>query len=540
MSKFTVKYDKVCATCGKQFVSASKRAMFCSRNCKSKSYVVTKFDQATGTWPKVCKRCGRAFNSTSKTTRMCPDCSVKSQRESVLKWRNSHPDWQKNWNREHPESIKRSKQKWNAANPDKVAEHGRRHTERKRQARNELRRYKAIARQREMAGSAVEYRRTSKIDTDEFVPSLNIRRVTANRCLCLGCNNEFYISSKESSAYRNLMNHATKGKSPCPFCGDEPVGYRNTSSGSRYEHELASLYPNFTVRSYRPEWMGGKEIDLFDPVSNVGVEFHGLFAHSDRTSKTPSYHEHKADLCEANGVQLIQVYETEWVQHREQVIDKLDAIFHVNMGRKFARKLSVRELNDTKGREVANMFMDENHINGHSSSQWAVGLFDGDEPVAVCTFKYGTGYAAGGHVEGTEKYWELNRYATKLHMSVVGGISRCVKAFERSHPEVKNIVSFADRRWTCPSRSAYSSSGFVETGRCEPNYQYTDLNPGHPLHNKQFMRKANVERRAKNNPGGPEARVFSWDKTETEMSRELGFYKIYDAGKIRYEISING
>lgn len=539
MGKFTVKYDKICATCGKPFVAASKRAMFCSANCKSKSYIVKKFDKDTGTWPKVCKRCGCTFNSTRKNTRMCPDCSAESQRESARKWHSNHPEWQKNWNREHPESLKQSKKKWNAANQDKVAEHERRHTEHKRQARLELRQQRAIVRQREMAGSSVDYRRTRKIDTEEFVPSLNIRRVTANRCLCLGCNNEFYISVKESSAYRNLKNHAAKGKSPCPFCGDAPVGSRNTVSGSRYEHELASLYPNFTVRSYRPEWMHGKEIDLFDPVSNVGVEFHGLFAHSERTFKTPSSHEHKANLCEANGVQLIQIYESEWVQCREQVLDKLDAIFHLNMERKFARKLSVRELNDTKGREIVNRFMDENHIQGHSSSQWAVGLFDGEAPVAVCTFKYGTGYAVGGHVEGTEKYWELNRYATKLHVSVVGGISRCIKAFERAHPEVKNIVSFADRRWTCPSRSAYSSSGFVERGIQPRNYQYTDLNPWHPLHSKQFMRKANIERRAKNNPGGPEAKVFSWNKTENEMARELGFFKIYDAGKIRYELQIN-
>jgi hypothetical protein len=79
----------------------------------------------------------------------------------------------------------------------------------------------------------------------------------------------------------------------------------------------------------------------------------------------------------------------------------------------------------------------------------------------------------------------------------------------------------------------------VETGRQPRNYQYTDLNPVHPLHSKQFMRKANIERRAKNNPGGSEAKVFSWNKTENEMARELGFFKIYDAGKIRYELQIN-
>ena len=204
-----------------------------------------------------------------------------------------------------------------------------------------------------------------------------------------------------------------------------------------------------------------------------------------------------------------------------------------------ARKLQVKVMETIKERAAVGAFMEKNHIQGASTCMWAVALMDGDEIVACCTFKYGTGYAAGGQAEGTGKYWELNRYATKLNTVVRGGLSRCIKAFERTHPDVHNIVSFADRRWTCPSRSAYSSSGFVETGRVDQNYQYTDLKASHGLRNKQYMRKSAIENRALKNPEGPEAKVFSWDKTEQQMAAELGFYKIYDAGKIRYEMQIN-
>lgn len=48
------------------------------------------------------------------------------------------------------------------------------------------------------------------------------------------------------------------------------------------------------------------------------------------------------------------------------------------------------------------------------------------------------------------------------------------------------------------------------------------------------MRKSSIESRAKADPEGPEAKVFSWEKTETAMSEELGWYRLYDAGKIRY------
>lgn len=67
---------------------------------------------------------------------------------------------------------------------------------------------------------------------------------------------------------------------------------------------------------------------------------------------------------------------------------------------------------------------------------------------------------------------------------------------------------------------------------------YTDLKPYTPLRNKQYMRKSSIESRAKADPNGPEAKVFSWDKTETVMSEELGWYKLYDAGKIKYRMNL--
>lgn len=365
--------------------------------------------------------------------------------------------------------------------------------------------------------------------------SIGIYRIDEYHCRCLRCGEEFVLTLTKGGTRGILKNRLAKNESPCPNCGTSPRGSHVYNAP---EAELARLYPGFTERNAHPDWMGGLELDLYDPGRRIAIEFHGLRWHSSCMQETTTLHRQKADLCEKAGVQLIQIYESEWVQRRELVIDRLDSILHKDMTRYFARKLVLREMNTARKRTEVNRFMNDNHIQGASSSQWAVALFDGENMVAACTFKYGTGYASGGLAEGTGKYWELNRYATKLHTSVVGGISRCVKAFARTHTDVKNIVSFADRRWTCPSRSAYTSSGFVETARVEPNYLYTDLKSGHPLMNKQYMRKSSIERRAKANPEGPEAAVFSWDKTETEMATELGFYKLYDAGKIRYEMKL--
>lgn len=452
--------------------------------------------------------------------------------------------YMKSYRETHKETLYEKDKKWRLANPEKYKERKRRYAEEhkdeiREKARNknrqktiQTRQEKAQARQAKLIEHfGIDLSPDRRVKADEFAESLKLIRLNGKWCLCLRCNNKFMDTHFPQALY----DAQKTGRNICPFCGDSPIG---TCVISSPEVELAKLYPNFTERNIHPDWMQGLELDLYDPVAKVALEFHGLKWHSNASNTAPSAHKRKADLCEKAGVQLIQLYESEWVQRREQVIDKLDAIFHKDMTRYYARKLELRTLNDGKGHNTVNRFMDANHIQGHSGCQWAVGLFDGDEPLAICTFKYGTAYASGGHADGTEKYWELNRYATKLHTSVVGGISRCVKAFMREHPDVHTLVSFADRRWTCPTRSAYSSSGFIETGRADPNYMYTDLDPVTPLHNKQYMRKAAIERRAITNPASPEAKVFSWNKTELDMATELGWYRIYDAGKIRYEMTL--
>ena len=555
MTAFSTRHENECAYCHRKFIAKVKRAMYCSPQCKHRALAKSpKKDLEAGVWHKVCTKCKSPFDSTVKNTRMCPSCAAESQKESERKWRKANPEWQKEWNKEHPDNIRKSKKKYNKNNPEKIKEQNKR---RKRdpekvaawckiyreknpekirakkkiyykRKKDENTRKKAEEYQKKLENTAVITRSTGRFDPMEYKESIGIERITSTTCKCLRCQKTFILCSSVDNASRILKSRAATGKSPCPFCGEHPVGANPSSLGSQYEHEIAKIYSNFTEHNYRPEWMNGMEIDLYDPVARVGIEFHGLKWHSDYHRDGRTLHSDKADMAEKAGIQLIQVYESEWVQKKECVLDKLDAIFHRDMKRVQARKLSLRILDSRKDHAEASAFMDENHIQGTAPFQWGVALMDGNEMVAACFFRYGTGYASGGQTAGTAKYWELNRFATKLHVCVQGGLSRCISAFRKAHSEVHEIFSFADRRWTCPTRSAYSSSGFVEAGRQAPNYMYTDLHASHPLKNKQFMRKSNI---LKNYP-----EVYSEDKTEYQMASELGYYRIWDAGKIKYQI----
>lgn len=514
-----------CANCGKDIYTRHKHTRFCCYECKLEA------DKKKKRKTYICKVCGKEFS--------CIHRSVYCSEECKARWTNERQ------REAYANGGKERQAEYRSKNIDRIRDNHRKymekHRERFNQLANEYHRKRRVAerslrieKEQERLFKSANMRPIVKAEDAERWKELHIMRETTSIFRCIDCGRKFVLTKSDGGIAHILGDRLKYGKgNPCPFCGSSPVNLHRFNSA---ETELAERYPNFTERNIRPDWMDGKELDLYDPERKIAIEFNGIIWHSTKHKKETDAHKVKADLCEKEGVQLIQIWENEWVQSKDCVIDKLDAIMHRNMTKVPARKLNVRIMETKEERAMVSAFLDKNHIQGRTGCQWAVALMDGDDIAAVCTFKYGTGYANAGSGRKADYYWELNRYATRLHTSVQGGISKCISAFRKTHPDVKSIVSFADRRWTCPTRSAYASSGFVEECRAAPNYVYTDLNPCHPLRNKQYMRKSSIESRAKADPNGPEAKVFSWEKTETVMSEELGWYRLYDAGKIRYRM----
>jgi len=504
----------ICPQCGKEFYceNPAHNRKFCSEKCSQASDSQRRREKVNSQKEhKICPQCGKRFVKFGRGANAkycCKECSYQAYLTKCI-------DSSKQRYLNKREEVNATKRAYYAKHAPTIRDYFKSYRLKKSQE-------SASTKQ---LGFIPSTDRPNPGVKQGFESTLGVKRLTERECLCLKCGKPFklYVSIGNAIPYLNRL--AKKNQSPCPFCGEAPTGipHKGTHS-STPEYEIQKLYPNFTLSNYRPDWMNGLELDLYDPVSKTALEYHGVKWHCGELDR--GLQKTKADLCEANGVHLIQLYDTEWLQKREIVQDKLDAIFHKNMRRIFARKLKVWEIT---GDSTIRPFLDKNHIQGYAAHKWAVGLWNGLELVAVCTFKYGTAYASGGQCSGTQKYWELNRYATKLGCSVIGGLSRCVKAFFRTHPEVTEVFSFADRRWTSPVRSAYSSSGFVEVERAKPNYQYTDKNPMHELKNKQQFRKSRI---ALEHP-----EIYSDDKTEKQMATELGMFQIWDAGKIKYRIS---
>ena len=171
----------------------------------------------------------------------------------------------------------------------------------------------------------------------------------------------------------------------------------------------------------------------------------------------------------------------------------------------FARKCKVTLL-DAK---TVYDFLETNHIQGSCQSKYRYGLYYNDELVSVMTF---------GKSRFSENEIELLRFCNKLYTNVIGGASKLFKHFLQDHPDITNIVSYADRCWSIGN--LYEKLGFSKQSVSEPSYFY--IVDGIRQNRMNFQKHKLV------------AEGFDPNKSEHEIMLERKIYRIYDCGTIKY------
>lgn len=313
-------------------------------------------------------------------------------------------------------------------------------------------------------------------------------------CKCAKCNSEFVITKNLLCARMNA-NEAV-----CIKCN--PI-YTNTSNA---EHKIAAFIKTF----YNDEIvlndrtiLDGNELDIFLPKKKIAIEYDGVFWHNE-LHKPNDYHLSKTELCESKGIQLIHIFEDEWLFKNEIVKSRIRSILGENT-RIMARKCVCR----TIGYKESELFLNANHIQGNCSSKFHYGLFYDDELVAVMTFgksRFGNNF-------------ELLRFANKLNLNVIGGASKLFKHFLTDHPEIQSIISYADRRWSIGD--LYEKLGFEKKSKTPPAYWYV-VNA--KRHNRMKYQKHKLV-----------AEGFDKNKSEHEIMLERKIFRIYDCGNILYK-----
>jgi hypothetical protein len=291
------------------------------------------------------------------------------------------------------------------------------------------------------------------------------------------------------------------------------------------EDAVAAYLSQFTTVVRRDRTLiGPKELDIYLPEHNLAVEFCGMYWHShgdkDDERKNKLRHAEKHRLCEAQGIRLITLYETEWAERTATIKRMLRNAVGKTRGRLMARKCELRKPTVQESRE----FYEKFHPQGGGGSGDHYGLYHKGKLVACMRFSFGNNDRGAG---AKVRQWTLSRYATRL--AVAGAASRLFKAFVKEH-DPSEVKSFSDNRLF--GGGMYAQLGFEKEADVVADYQVWSPKLG--LRPKPHYQRRVLPTRLKDH-GILEVFDPATDKrTEGEMTYLMGARRIFDCGKKRW------
>ena len=313
------------------------------------------------------------------------------------------------------------------------------------------------------------------------------------------------ICPKHGSFFQRLYDHI-HGVG-CPVC---------THIKSNNEIELFNFIKNYFPNAISGDKtiLNGKELDIYIPNKNIAIEYNGLRWHSESYGKDKNYHLNKLNLCLKSNIKLIQIFEDEFLNSKNIVLNKIKHILHIEnkLPKIMGRKCNIREIayND------AIHFLNDFHIQKGVPSTLYLGAFYNDKLIGVMTFILRN---------KKDEIWELNRFASDYNYICQGVGGKLLSYFIKEKNPSK-IISFADRRWTIDDdNNLYKKLGFNLSEITKPDYRYILIsNPKQRLHKFNFRKK--ILSKKYNLP---------LSMSESEMTKYLGYSKIWDCGLIKYE-----
>lgn len=483
-------HEVKCLQCGKYFIGIASNRKFCSKACLVKWHnnrLVQENSKKAASQRNLteCVVCGKTFFPKNKLAKCCSLQCTKQYQHSEYYKRKAY-----NYNKQY-----------RVEKHENVLFYSREHEARVRQRRaiefqKNLAKFDIFP---ELAAIDAVGHPTSKYS---FQKTLSIIRITENKCKCEKCGNTFLLGTGKKGQALSLLQRRLKiNKSPCPYCGEAPVGIKRNST---YESEIKKLYPQFDI-NVKPKWFSfiedkssnlvQLELDLYDKQKRIAVEFNGIVWHSTRFEKETNSLMRKTNICENHFVHLFHIWEYEWIYAKKQVINILNKIFGQSTSNISSTLLGNECYNASEDLTRVACFADQNNIKKSKECSWACALVDSDENILATAEFY-----------QFENEWILDRYTEKIGYVINGGLQKCLSLFWREHSKVKELSTYADRRWVYRNKNIYLDVGFKEIEILDPKFIYTDLNIRH-ISNM-------VE----------------------DLSEKDGLYRLYDAGYIRYLI----
>lgn len=227
--------------------------------------------------------------------------------------------------------------------------------------------------------------------------------------------------------------------------------------------------------------LSNKEIDIYIPNFNLGIEFNGNLWHSTdiKFGKIDiCCHQKKSLEALDKNIQILHIFEYEYETKKEIIYSLIKHKLGFWKRKLYARQCQVRFLSN----QIYQDFCNKNHLQGECGAKIKLGLFYKDELVQIMSF---------GVPRFTNKYeWEILRECSKLNYLIVGGKEKLWSYFLKNYLP-KNCISYCDfSKFTGESylklgfkKERLNKPGFVWYNKCKNQVYWRD-----PFHNKEMQK----------------------------------------------------
>lgn len=313
---------------------------------------------------------------------------------------------------------------------------------------------------------------------------------------CISCDNTF----------EKRFDYASPPK--CRICNPTDVSYKSKEELNLLEF-VKGVIPNLTVISGDRSIINPYEIDIYIPDLNIGIEYCGLYWHSEISNKKNwNYHFRKWQSASKKGIQLITIFSDEWLSKRSIVEKIIRNKISSESSLIYARKCSIKIVSN----KIAKNFYDNNHLIGSPKKlPINIALIYNDKILSIMSF-----------IRKRNQEYELIRFASIGR--IPGGASKLLRYFINQY-NPNAITSFSDNRYS--DGNLYQVLGFSQISKVPPMQSYVK-NYLSRFHKLSLGKKALI----KLHPN------IDLTKTEWEILQELKYDRIWDCGKIKWELNL--
>lgn len=283
-------------------------------------------------------------------------------------------------------------------------------------------------------------------------------------------------------------------KNRCRKCHPIEYNFQNTKQEREFEEYL--INNNINYKKHTRSIISPLEIDFYLTDFNIGVEFNGLYWHSE-IIKENDYHIEKTLICEKRGIKLIHFYEDEWDNNSGACINTIQNIINkIEDDNNFIIKKNV-------DKDIIKNFINTNTLQHFKNYSISYCFYNKDELKGVITCR-----------KNNKNEYVISNFAFKEKLNYKY-IRIFLDEIEKEY-DIKDIYVVLDKRY---DNIEFFRQSFKIKGVTSPDFYYVVK---HRRENKNKYNKKNLIKK------------YNCPKniSEHDFCLSQKWYRIYDCGRI--------